>query len=137
MEQKFDPKLKAAMEEIKAICQKNDVVGFISLASQTHGEYALSFPKWSPVFIEDNVLRFRSVGKDYTSKSEHKRHLTLGAWAICQLQDMGMELHKMMTKMRRAVESRVEIDHSPMHGFTPHIDTEVLSHDEGGGKSET
>ena len=136
MEPVYDPKLKEAMKEIREICKKHDIASFICLSSQTHGEFGLELPKWQPLFFEGQNLRFKSVGAAFNSKAEHIKSLNLGAWIVCQFQDMAALLFKQMSQMREMLEEKVEIEHSPMHGFAAHVDPEVLSHKDGGGKSE-
>jgi hypothetical protein len=44
---KRDPRLLAAMSEIKAIADKYDVAIHVNIVSKTHAEFAVGFPTWS------------------------------------------------------------------------------------------
>ena len=64
-----DPKLVRACQEIKDICNKYDIGSCITLASQTHGEYLVHFPKWSKCQFEEGAdgeynFRFKAKRKD-------------------------------------------------------------------------
>ena len=67
----FDPRLKAAMEEIKQVCQRYDVAFTGMLVSPTHSEYAMEFPTWSVAYFDDDApegqvaLRIRSKQSDF------------------------------------------------------------------------
>ena len=68
-EMKPDPKLQQAMAEMKEICKKYDCGGLVILASQTHGEYAVTFPEWSKCYLQTQPdgsegLRFKAKGND-------------------------------------------------------------------------
>lgn len=51
----FDPNLREAVEEIRAICKRRNIGANIFLASETHSEYAELYdaPAWSVLSFED------------------------------------------------------------------------------------
>jgi len=62
----YSPKLKVAMEEIKAILAKNDIAGMVLLHTPGHGEYFIKVdPTYSCAFIENEKLRIRSKLAEY------------------------------------------------------------------------
>ena len=74
MKKPYDPKLRAAMEDIKAVLRKHDVMGLAILASPTHSEF-LCDPQatWSVAKIEaapegGHAIRFRSKRDDFPSR---------------------------------------------------------------------
>lgn len=73
----FDPELRKAADEFKAICQKYDIAGFALFVSPTHSEFVnyLS-PSWSVCRIEGpGILRFRSKRSDFPTDAA-QRHAT-------------------------------------------------------------
>lgn len=73
MKKPYDPKLREAMEDIKAVLRKHDIMGCAVLASPTHSEF-LCEPgaTWSVAKIEningEPGIRFRSKREDWPSK---------------------------------------------------------------------
>lgn len=71
-EQPFDPQLKAAMEEIRQVCERYDV-GFTGMiVSPTHSEFSLHLPTWSVAQSHRSPdgregIRFRSHQADFDS----------------------------------------------------------------------
>lgn len=69
-----DPKLKAAMDEIKPILEKYDVMAAMILVSPTHSEFLNSFnTTWSVMGFEEDAdgalnIRFRSKRGDWPTK---------------------------------------------------------------------
>ena len=105
-----DPKLKAAMAEIKAVLRKHDIAGCINLASATHTEYLMEIdPSWSCAFFEwdenDKMLgiRFRSLSKDYKSKKEQRKHQEDTLGMLLGFHDMNLKLNEMLMAVVRAV----------------------------------
>lgn len=76
-----DPKLKAAMEEIKTVLKKHDIGGVVVLGSPTHSEFLREYcPSWTCMTYEEQGnekrLRFRALKKDYPTKEEWKQRIT-------------------------------------------------------------
>lgn len=61
----YDPKLREAIAEIKAVLKKHDIVGLVSLHSKTHGEFAFEpHASWSlceliPGPTHEATMRFK------------------------------------------------------------------------------
>ncbi len=71
--QLYDPKLREASEEIKAVLKKYDCTGFVALASPTNSEFLFEpTATWSVCRWEgqdpERQLRFRSKRVDFESK---------------------------------------------------------------------
>jgi len=57
----YSPKLKIAMEEIKAILKKHDIAASVVLHTPGHSEYLLKInPSYSCAFCEGNHIRIRA-----------------------------------------------------------------------------
>lgn len=73
-EKPYDPKLRQAAEEFKALCQKYDCAGFVLFVSPTHSEFVNEYsPSWSVARPEPpNRIRFKAHSEDYPSKEAHR-----------------------------------------------------------------
>lgn len=75
-----DPKLKTAMEQIKAVLKKHDIGGIVVLGSQTHTQFSREYtPTWTCISLEEHdgktVLRVKALRKDFSSLEAHKKCL--------------------------------------------------------------
>ncbi len=74
-----DPKVEAAIEEIKALVRKHDLAAVVFVASPTHTNFLYEVcPSWTCARLEqDNAaelcLRIRSKLVDYPSKDAQKK----------------------------------------------------------------
>lgn len=65
----FDPKLKVAMEEIKAVLKKHDIAGVVVLHNNDgpghgHGEYAMVLdPSYSCASLNEGMVRLKELPK--------------------------------------------------------------------------
>lgn len=60
----YDPRLKIAAKEIRNILEKHQVAGSINLASDTHGEVCMYFPRWSLVQLQGNSIHIGLRAKE-------------------------------------------------------------------------
>lgn len=68
MKTPYDPKLREAAEEFKAICKKYDCAGFVLFVSPTHSEFVNHFsPSWSVARLEGHGVRFRAKAEELGS----------------------------------------------------------------------
>jgi hypothetical protein len=116
----YDPKLKEAMAEIKAILSKHDIAGAISLVSETHSEYRLQFPSWSMAQLTEKGLRFRGKAADYPNKEAANEALTRSLHVLLQIRDLTAQHQAVMLKILDALEKHVDFDHTPYADHTPH-----------------
>ena len=76
----YSPKLKKAMEEIKAVLDKHDIAGSIVLHTPGHGEFLMKInPSYSCAFIDhlpggQQGIRFRSRLQEDHQGDAAKRH---------------------------------------------------------------
>lgn len=62
----YSPKLKKAMEEIKAIMDKHDIGGWVIIHTPGHSEFLNKLnPSYSCIQINGNHVRFKSKLADY------------------------------------------------------------------------
>ncbi len=62
----YSPKLKMAMEEMKAIFKKHDIGGFVILHTPCHGEFLNQLsPSYSCIVVNGDHVRFKSKLSDY------------------------------------------------------------------------
>jgi hypothetical protein len=109
----FDPRLKACAREIKNILDKYSVGGAITLASDTHAEVLVHFPKWSLVGITpDNKLhvRLRHKEPERTSASMHVL-LSLSEGTAAHAKELMGVCAYVMSEAKRM---SAEIEHIPI-----------------------
>jgi len=109
---KPDPKLQQASKEIESICEKYDIGGYIILASKTHGEYLLHFPKWSKAHLEiqpngEQAIRFKAKGTD----EEGLVGATVHMMQVFQIQ--GRNIDRGMDQLIEMLESKTFISGGP------------------------
>lgn len=122
----YDPVLKVAMEEIKAILDKYDIGANIILGSKTHSEYFYDFPTWSIVqFAEKGSLKqglkIVSKRKDYKSLEEQHQISEYSTGLIARNRDMAAQTFSMFQDVFEQLENHFEIEHKPFSGHTPHM----------------
>jgi hypothetical protein len=67
----FSPKLKKAMEEIKAILKRHDIAGMVVLHTPGHSEYLNHIsPTYSCAKQEGDMIRFRAKKADFNNSAE-------------------------------------------------------------------
>lgn len=107
----YDPKLKEAMAEIKAICDKHDVGGFITLVSQTHSEFRLELaPSWSGLKWEEEGIRFRVKAKEL-GKEVARKVAGETCHLVYQLRDRCAQTFMHMDKLTKQIEEHLNVDH--------------------------
>lgn len=116
-EQDYDPKLKEAMAEIRAVLHKHDISGFVSLASPTHVEYGLFIekPSWSMVKWNDDGTFVFQVRKAHPERTDQTAHMLYG------IRDTSKYIGGALDTMLELLESQVDVDHVPMseHNVRP------------------
>lgn len=106
-----DPKLKAAMEEIKAVLRRHDIAAVVTLQSPGALEYLYELsPSWSCIHIEPGgAVRIRAQAK--TGPATEKERLRLSAGMIVSFADLGWRAWDDFTKLTRVLGQHVEIEH--------------------------
>ena len=117
----FDPRLKAAVEEIKEIAERYDVAGAVFLVSPTHSEYFYNLPSWSVLRFEqdpanpENVgLRFRTMGEDFANKASQEAATGATVHMVEHLRGLSAKTFEMFHMIMEMIEEHFEIDRKPL-----------------------
>lgn len=116
-----DPKLKTAMEEIKAVLKKHDIGGVVVLASETHMEYLHEIaPTWSCVRFEAGEggvygVRVRALAKDFPSKQAHQKCLSDSIGMIMGFANALEHSRELMMVIIRMVGNKIPFEHMTKH----------------------
>jgi hypothetical protein len=111
-----DPKLLAAMEEIKAILIKHDIAAIVLLESETHGEWLNHItPSWSAArMINDEKgegIRVTCLAKDYPSKEAHAEALRLTSGMLMGFLDGARRIERNMEAVTMMLAEKIGIEH--------------------------
>lgn len=112
-----DPKLKAAMEEIKAVLFKYDIAAVAILQSKTHGEWLNEItPSWSCAKMERDEkgregIRFKATLQEYGSKEARNEAIRLTTGMLCGFRDGAIRVQENMEAVAGMVSQKVEIEH--------------------------
>jgi len=113
MKAKPDPKLKAAIEEIKPILQKYDVAALVVLSSEDALEYLFEIePSWSCMHIEkrpDGL--FLRVQTTHLPETEKKRQLQSTIGFVVGFLDVLKHLQEQMGAIAGKISETVEFKH--------------------------
>lgn len=103
MESKYDPRLRDAAEELKAIFKKYDCAAVVLLVSPTHAEFINHItPSWSVAKIESaGSLRFRSKKEDFASVEDQKNATDATMHMLTSMIEWSRQVN---TNMRQVVE---------------------------------
>lgn len=116
----YDPKLRQAMAEIRAICRKHDIGGAILLTSETHSEFAylIDLPSWSIVRFEgDGGVRLRST--DLPTREAKKHGVEMTAGMLFALRDLAINTANDTGQLCSLLEQHFEIEHKSLIGRRP------------------
>lgn len=115
-----DPKLQAALNEIRGIMEKYDFPGAVMLVGE--GEAAFSYKmdaSWSACRKDRSTplgFRIRAISGD-TGKRETERRVTGAVHTICQLSDFGSQTMDWMEQLKAGLrQAGIEFDHTPFGG---------------------
>lgn len=121
--EKYDPKLKEAMAEIRSICRKHDIAAYCALVSPTHSEFGLEItPTWSAAYWEnknEGKLRFR-VKQAEVGKENARILIELTCHMVYQIRDLCAQGFQFAEGMTKLIEQQVEVDHKSFADFEPH-----------------
>lgn len=116
----YDPKLKEAMAEIKAVLKKHDIAGALTLVSKSHSEYLYHFPTWSAAQLTDEGIRIRIKSSDFADKQAADQALLDSLHVVLQIHDLNSQNLKVMDQLIKKIGEHVDIDHTPFFDHTPH-----------------
>lgn len=124
-EQKFSPKLKEAMEEIKLILNKHDIAGAIVLHEVGFSEFLFKIdPSYSCCFFEKNegggdMLRIRAKAADYAGgASERNQKIADTSNMLHHLVETGNHVRETMAKLSEKIDELCETEHFGSSGET-------------------
>jgi hypothetical protein len=111
-----DPKLVAAMEEIKAVLKKHDVGAVVVLSSPTHMEFLREYaPTWSCVTVEQHpgghALRIRAHLADFESPQARKKCLEDSIGMLAGFADALTEEKEQLLVMLKVIGEQIGFDH--------------------------
>lgn len=95
MKTPYDPKLREAAEEFKALCGKYDCMGVMLLVSKTHAEFVNEVsPSWSVLRMEaPEAFRFRSKGEDFPSLEAQNEATEATAQGVTSIVEWSRQTH--------------------------------------------
>ena len=111
MKTPYDPKLREAAEEFKALCTKYDCAGVVLFVSPTHSEFVNHVgPSWSVVKFElPNGLRFRSKREDFPSKEAQRFATESTAHMLTSIVEWSRVLNASMTSVIKQLQGKMQI----------------------------
>lgn len=116
-----DPRLKEAMAEIKAVMQRHDIAGAITLVSPYASEFLYHIdPSWSVAFFEgSDRLRIRARAEDFASQDQAHFCVESTVHMICTTRDIAAQTFGNMERLLAILGEHFEIEHTP-HPVEPH-----------------
>lgn len=125
----YDPKLRLALEEIKAILKRHDIMVFFHLGSLTHGGFMLhTDTSWSVVKVETpgkdgrSGIRIKAKGKVGTKEHEG---LEASLSFICNSADICNRFGQVFYGLKMEVARQAELTHTPL------TDDQIFNDDRG------
>lgn len=108
-----DPKLKAAMEEIKVILHKHDIAGMVFLQSPQNGEFLYHLnPSWSCVTLEDSgVCRIQAKRDEFPSLEAQEKKITESVGMLNGFHDLALQATDNMRTMLKLIGTKMEFSH--------------------------
>lgn len=121
MKKKYDPNLREAMDEIRAIMKRRNIAGHVLLASPTHTEFGLLYdiPTWSAVSFEDTEDKVGIRIKAKSSNPDDKGKLEATMHMLCSFQDMMANGFAAMDTLIAMVRKHVAVLHLNRIGTEP------------------
>ena len=90
----YSPKLKTAMEEVKAVLKKHDIAGFVLLHTPGFIEYINQInPSYSCAFIQDGQLRVRLKTAELPGGKEQAKKLAEDTYNMITLMNDIITMH--------------------------------------------
>lgn len=110
MKKPYDPKLREAAEEFKAICKKYDCAGIVLFVSPTHAEFVNHFtPSWSVIKHVEGGLRFRSKKEDFPSKETQDPHTNASVHMLTSMLEWSKQLNRNVTHLLTELRKHMTI----------------------------
>lgn len=102
----YSPKLKIAMEEIKAVLKKHDIAGAVVLHTPGHSEFLMKIdPSWSCAKIERGQIIVRNIG---FSRAKKKKTAEDTVNMVCLMGEtmgrLGLDMLNLEEKLTQTIE---------------------------------
>ena len=108
-------RIKMAITEIVAICEKYDLGGAVNLCTRDAGEFRLMFPKWSSAQIAPDGKGVRVV-----VAKEDPNGLSQTGFLLLSLRDVGAHLATSMGQLYQQIKKVAESHGLPFYNFEQH-----------------
>lgn len=90
----YDPKLREAAEELKAVCRKYDCAGVVLLVSPTHAEFVNHLEaSWSAIRADGNQVRIRCKREDFSSIEEQRKVVDATSHLLTSVHEWSRQTH--------------------------------------------
>lgn len=134
MEQKFDPALKAAMQEIRDVLEAYGLGASILLVSPSHSEFALGLPpggclKWEENSKGNRSIRVRLREAEYASKEEAHDAAEYTTHFIAQVRQWGVKSSRDMQQLLDMLAQSWDITEDPQDPYYHDADGERAAND--------
>jgi hypothetical protein len=115
-----DPKLQAALNEIRDVMERYDFPGAVFLVSPDEAAFSYKMDATWSALRKDRSLplgfRFRAISAD-TGKRETERRVEGAMHTICQLSDMGEQTTAWMEDLKLMLRrAGIDFEHTPFGG---------------------
>lgn len=134
MDQKFDPKLKAAMQEIRDILLAYELGGSLLLVSETHSEFALGLPPWGSLEWDKDTqgqvgIRIKHQRATFDSEDAATAAAEGTAHFIAMVRKWGYKCGKDMDQLLTMLQEHWNIEETPQEPHYHDAEGERASHD--------
>jgi len=116
----FDPRLKEAMEKIRAILEEYDVAGAVSLVGKTHCEFQYHFPSWSLAKFIETGIQIDADPESFASKADLEEAMALTSCILYYLSDLGGQQFLQMKNVMDVIREHPDPHVVPFLKFQPH-----------------
>ena len=112
----FDPNLRLAIEDVKAVLKRHKVAGFVLLGSETHQEFIFEVDApWNLLQVErsgvnDYRMRLKFKGK---ADEEKKRAIDATIGFMFGLRDIMYRQLQTLHQFCGQLENQAQVDHVP------------------------
>ncbi len=118
-----DPKLQAALNEIRAVMERHDFPGAVMLINEDEAVFSYKMDAtWSALRKDRSTplgFRFRAISAE-TGKNETERRVVGGMHTICQLSDFGAQTMDWMEQLKAMLrKAGIDFEHTPFNGRSP------------------
>lgn len=117
MKKPYDPKLREAAEEFKAICEKYDCIGACLFVSPTHSEFVNELKtSWSVLRFEPTdqgvAIRMRSKRDDFPSKEAQRFATDSTVHAVTSIIEWSRQTHDNWQELLKLIRTKMTVLYS-------------------------